>query len=155
MKTEDRIEKQRMLIEKLGTQFDKEGFQPTAGRLLGLLMVMDKEQFTFDEIVEELGISKSSASVAIKNLELRGNLEYITMPGDRKRYFRIKARNPFDLIDDFTGKMMNFKQMSELIIALKADENSRNALFFKNLIKMIDFVLGHMDELKERYSEIK
>ena len=153
MKTEERIEKQRLLIEEIGKNFDKEGFQPIAGRILALLMVMDKEQYTFEEIVAELGISKSSASVALKNLEMRGNVDYITIPGDRKRYFRMKTLEPFALIDDFTKKMTGFKIMQSHILELKADPNSRNSIFFKDLSKMIDFVLGHMDELKTRYQQ--
>lgn len=155
MKTEERVAKQRLLIEEIGRNFDKEGFQPIAGRILALLMVMDKEQFTFEEIVAELGISKSSASVALKNLELRGNVEYITVPGDRKRYFRMRTLEPFALIDDFTNKMKGFKYMQNQILKLKADPNSRNACFFKEISKMIDFVLGHMDELKDRYEQLK
>ena len=155
MKTEERIEKQRLLIEEIGKNFDKEGFQPIAGRILGLLMVMDKEQYTFEEIVAELEISKSSASVALKNLELRGNVEYITIPGDRKRYFRMRTLEPFALIDDFTKKMAGFKHMQSQILELKADPNSRNSIFFRDLSRMIDFVLSHMDELKDRYEKHK
>ncbi len=68
MTSEERLQKQKELIESLGRYYDKQGFQPIAGRLLGMLIVMDKEMFTFDEIVEELKISKSSASNAIKTL---------------------------------------------------------------------------------------
>jgi len=152
MKTEERIEKQRQLIEELGTHFDKQGFQPTAGRILGLLMVRDKEEFSFEEIVIELGISKSSASVALKNLELRENIEYVTHPGDRKRYFRIKTLKPFALIDDFGKKLLFFKELQSRILALKADPNSRNAVFFKDLTNMIDFFLENMDAIREEYS---
>ena len=155
MKTEERIEKQRLLIEVVGKNFDKEGFRPIAGRILGLLMVMDKEQYTFEEIVAELGISKSSASVALKNLEVRDNVEYITLPGDRKRYFRMKTMEPFALIDGFTKKMDGFKALQTEILKLKADPNSRNSVFFRDLSHMIDFVLGHMDELKIRYEALK
>jgi DNA-binding transcriptional regulator GbsR (MarR family) len=155
MKTEDRIQKQRLLVEEIGLGMDKEGFPRISGRILALLMVMDKEQYTFDEIVEELGISKSSASVALKNLELRGNVEYITHPGDRKRYFRIKAKDPFVMIDDFSEKLKQFQTLQAKIISLKADQESRNAKFFKELNEIIEFVLSHTDELKTQYKKIK
>ena len=70
MNSEERLKKQKELVEEIGRHFDKEGLQPIAGRIVGLLMVMDKEQFTFEEITEELQISKSSASTALKNLEI-------------------------------------------------------------------------------------
>ncbi len=155
MKTEERIQKQRLLVEEIGLGMDKEGFPRISGRILALLMVMDQEEYTFDEIVEELEISKSSASVALRNLEIRGNVEYITHPGDRKRYFRIKARDPFVLIDDFTQKLKQFQMLQANILALKADKGSRNALFFMELNKIIEFVLSHTDELKEGYAKLK
>ena len=151
MKTEQRIERQRQLVEELGTHFDKQGFQPTAGRILGLLMIMDKEEFSFEEIVEELEISKSSASVALKNLELREAIEYVTYPGDRKRYFRIKTLEPFALIDDFASKMNYFRIMQTKILELKANPNSRNSLFYKELIKMLNFFLENIDEMKKEF----
>ena len=42
MNTQERIDKQKDLIEEIGMYFDKEGLQPIAGRILGLLIVMDK-----------------------------------------------------------------------------------------------------------------
>lgn len=151
MKTADRVQRQRMLVEEIGRSFDKQGFSPIAGRILGLLMVMDQEQFTFDEIVDALQISKSSASVALRNLELRGNVEYVTLPGDRKRYFRIKTLDPFDLIKDLTQRMVDYRDLQEKILELKADKASRNARFFMELRRMIDFIVNNLEELKEQY----
>lgn len=153
MKTEERVQQQRLLVEEVGRYFDKQGFQPIAGRVLGLLMVMDREQYTFEEITEELDISKSSASIALKNLEIRGNIEYITLPGDRKRYFRIKIMDPFALIDDFANKMGAFKHMHDQILNLKADKNSRASTFISELNRMIEFFLGHMEELRDLYQK--
>lgn len=145
----ERLKKQRELIEEMGRHYDKEGFQPIAGRILGLLMVMDKEQFTFDEIIEELKISKSSASNALKNLEIRENIEYVTLPGDRKRYFRIKTQNRFNLVEDFEKKMNGAMKLFNRIIELKEDKNSKNALFFKDLNNMLEFILLKMKEYME------
>lgn len=149
MNTEERIKKQRELIEKIGLYFDKEGFQPIAGRILGLLMVMDKEQYTFDEIVEELQISKSSASNALKNLEIREDIEYITQPGDRKRYFQIRKQDKYTLINGFEKKMRQSMDMFDCILSLKADKNSSNAIFLKEMKDTMEFVLTQLNKLIE------
>ena len=114
-------------------------------------MVMDKEQFTFDEITEELQISKSSASNALKNLEIRGTIEYITMPGDRKRYFRIKRQDTNSLFEDMKSKMKDLKLLLEYIIELKADKNSENSKIFKEYNSLIEIALGTFDEILERF----
>lgn len=144
MITEERIKKQRELVEKIGMHFDKEGYQPIAGRVLGLLMVMDKERYTFDEIVEELQISKSSASTALKNLELRKSIEYITFPGDRKRYFQLRKQDRFTLIQDFEEKMKHMVEMFEYIISLKADKESSNAVFMTDMVALTQYLLEQL-----------
>lgn len=153
MTTEERIKKQKGLVEEIGRYFDKEGLQPIAGRVLGLLMVMDKEQYTFEEIVEELQISKSSASNTLKNLDIRGEIEYVTLPGDRKRYFQLKKKNTFALIEDFENKMNCWKDLLDNISALKADKNANNVQYFSAFILMIDFFLGKIKILKSEFEK--
>lgn len=153
MKTEERIQKQREIIETIGRYFDREGFQPIAGRILGLLMVMDKEQFTFDEIVEELQISKSSASNALRNLEIRGQVEYITISGDRKRYFRLKRQDAFAMIKQFEEKMRMMIDLLEKIISLKADPDCPNCEIYKTLIGINGYILEKLEEYKKNYFE--
>lgn len=151
MKTEERIEKQRELIEEVGRFFDREGLQPVAGRIIGLLMVMDKELYTFEEITEELSISKSSASIALRNLEIRGAIEYITIPGDRKRYFRSRIKDPFSMIDQFAARMIMFQEMASRILELKADKKTRNATFLSEMSHMLEFFTAQIDQLKRQY----
>jgi DNA-binding transcriptional regulator GbsR (MarR family) len=151
MTTEERIRQQKEMIETLGKLYDKEGFQPIAGRILGLLLIMDKEQFTFDEIVEELKISKSSASNALRMLEIQDVIEYITKAGDRKRYFQIKKPDKFSLINDHEAKLRKTSEYLQTILELKADKNSGNAILLENMISMINFFLSKFEELKKEY----
>ena len=86
MEGSERLQMQRELIEFIGRNSEKdEGIQPVAARIMALLMVMDKEEYLFDEIVTEMQISKGAVSTSLKNLELRGIVEYVTHPGDRKK----------------------------------------------------------------------
>ncbi|MEA2105551.1 MAG: MarR family transcriptional regulator [Bacteroidota bacterium] len=151
MKNEERVQKQKELIEEIGIYFDKEGFQPIAGRILALLMVMDKERFTFDEIVEELKISKSSASITLRNLEMRGDIEYITLPGERKRYFQINRKDTFSVIDEFEKKILKTKDVLSYVLELKEDQNSPNAVFFKELRDITELLLSSFEKCKEEY----
>ena len=98
MTPEERKNKQKTLVEEIGKYYVKQGIQPVASRIIALLMVMDKEQYTFDEIVEELNISKGAASNALKILDIIKAIDYTTFPGDRKRYFHLKRLNKFALM---------------------------------------------------------
>lgn len=151
MEESERIKKQKELIERIGRQNEREGFQPVTARILGLLMVMDKEEYTFEEIVQEMQISKSSASNALKNLELRGVIEYVTYPGDRKRYFRFVAGDLNEIIDDIEKKIQTNLDIVQKIIELKKDPNSRNVKFLKNVTEGMKFFVEHLDMLKAEY----
>ncbi|MBN1183120.1 MAG: MarR family transcriptional regulator [Bacteroidales bacterium] len=151
MTSEERIRQQKELVEALGRMYEKEGLQPCAGRIIGLLLIMDKEQFTFDEIVEELQISKGSASNGLRLLEIKGLIEYITKPGDRKRYFQVKQPDKFSTMNDHQTKLKMTSEYLQAVLDLKADKNSKNSLLLKEVIKMIDFFLGKFEILKEEY----
>ncbi len=151
MTTEERIRRQKEMVEMTGRFFDKKGLQPSAGRIIGLLTVMDKEQFTFDEIVEELKISKSSASIALRFLELSNKIEYITLAGDRKRYFRIKKLDKFSLFDELKESIEGTRKYLQSALELKADKNSGNAVNLREYIHVIDFFSRKFEELKMEY----
>ncbi|NBA87835.1 MarR family transcriptional regulator [Emticicia sp. CRIBPO] len=88
MSTVKITEEQLQLVEKLGLVFEGPGLQPAAARVAALLVVSDTLELTFDDIREILNLSKSATSNAINLLLNVHRIEYITKPGDRKRYFR-------------------------------------------------------------------
>lgn len=153
MEDSERIKKQKELIEQIGRENEREGFQPVPARILGLLMVMDKEEYTFEEIVEEMQISKSSASTALKNLEIRGIIEYITYPGDRKRYFRFVSGEIDGLVNEMENKLKRNLIIINQIIELKKDPNSRNSNFLRTISKGMEFFIKNLDELKIAYKK--
>ncbi len=151
MEETERLHKQKELIERIGRQNEKEGYQPVTARILGLLMVMDKEEFTFDEIVREMKISKSSASIALKNLEIRNMIEYVTYPGDRKRYFRMVSVDVHEMLDEFEKQMVQKMDIIKEIINLKKNKESKNAVFLQNVMEGMDYFLQHVDRFRQEY----
>ena len=114
-------------------------------------MVMDREEFTFEEIVEEVKISKSSASVALRNLELRGVVEYVTYPGDRKKYYRLSTMDLESTLEEIEKKVVRSMDLIEQIIELKEDKNSRSVDFMRKVSKGMVFFLNHMKKFKKTY----
>lgn len=84
---------QKDLIEKFGVQMERSGYSPAESRIIGLLAVSDIHELTFDEIYGTLHISKGAASNVINRLLEIEHIEYITRPGDRRRYFRLAMNN--------------------------------------------------------------
>lgn len=155
MTTEDRIKRQKDMVEMAGRFYDKKGLQPVAGRIMGLLMIMDKEKYTFDEIVEELKISKSSVSNALRILEIADYIEYTTISGDRKRYFQIKKLDKYALINEHYKTLSGTRDFLKTVLDLKADKNSENAVFIKNLLDMLNYFLDQFNDMREEYEKKK
>lgn len=153
MENSERIAKQKELIEAIGRYLDKQGNPPVAGRILGLLMVMDKEEYSFDEIVEEMQISKSTASNALKYLELRNSIEYITYQGDRKRYFRISLSDINFIIEETKQKFASYAEFLDEVVSLKKNQNSKNAVICKKISDGAKFFLSKIDEFKNQLEE--
>lgn len=98
-------EKQKELVEKAGVNFEKDGMSPAAARTLSLLMVSDDTELTFEAIHQTLNMSKSAASNAINLLLVAKRIEYITKPGDRKRYFRTRITQLESIYEDLFKDM--------------------------------------------------
>lgn len=152
---EDKRKQQKLLVEEMGRHFEKEGMQPIAARIFALLTVSDQEEMTFDQIVEELKISKSSASNALKLLELREMIEYVTYTGDRKRYFRVRTKEVFSMIRDFEKKLSFILGLNQKIIQLKEDKDSRVTSFLDDINDMILYFQKNLNSFKQGYTKIK
>ncbi|MDN3673380.1 hypothetical protein QWY99_09985 [Flavobacterium branchiarum] len=95
------------LIELFGIHFESVYHLPPLGsRILGLLIVEAcKEGLTFEQIVEKVGASKSSVSTNLNFLLKMGKIDYYTLHGDRKKYFR-----PFP----FSERFANYLKIIEI-----------------------------------------
>ena len=79
------------IIERLGVYFEKEkNSPPLAARILATLISNGNKGTTFDQLVNDLGASKSTISTHLTNLEHNNSITYYTKCGDRKRYYILK-----------------------------------------------------------------
>lgn len=74
-------------IEELGLSVEEDGMPRIAGRILGLLLVHEGP-FRFDELADQLQVSRGSVSINTRLLEQMGLIERFTVPGDRRDLFR-------------------------------------------------------------------
>lgn len=128
---------QKALIEKAGIIYEKEGLQPAASRILALLMVADNPELTFDEIREALNLSKSATSTAINLLITINRIEYITNPGERKRYFRLKIGN---WKENFMDKIEGLVVINTLFREILNQRSKNTKEFNKSLAEVISFM---------------
>lgn len=80
----------KKLVEKLGAYLEDENqIPPLAARIIAYLIIQHDSGITFDQLVKDLGASKSTISTHLTNLIAQQRVEYFTKTGDRKRYYII------------------------------------------------------------------
>lgn len=146
-------EKQRELIEEIGIYHENNGFQPAVARVLGLLLVSDKPELTFDEISETLNISKSATSNALNMLLNTGHMEYTTFSGDRKRYFRINSSNWRDLFNKKMNDLGGLNDMLKRVLDVRKRENPAYDLKLKGFISFLDYLKNQLPFLIEQWEK--
>lgn len=148
-------EEQKQLIEEFGLFNEKVGRTPAAARIIALLTIADRVELTFDEIRENLSLSKSATSIAINNLLNGERIDYITKHGDRKRYFRIKIHLWEDKIKKDMESFQYLTQLLKRILMIRNVETTK----FNNELKFIISFLEHFNEelpkLFEKWHENK
>lgn len=82
------------VIERMALFFERDGLPRIAGRVLGYLL-LSPEPRSLDDLADALQVSKSSASTDARRLERMGTVERVTIPGDRRDYYRIAADLPY------------------------------------------------------------
>ena len=78
---------QQRFVESLGLYFEQYQLSRIGGRLLGLLTLLGGP-LTLDQMAGALGVSRASVSTNIRILVTLGIADHISLPGDRRDYYR-------------------------------------------------------------------
>ena len=144
-------EKQKQLVERVGVAHEREGLPPAVARILGLLLVADETEHTFEEIQAELGLSKSAVSNALNFLLMSKSIEYITRPGDRKRYFRSALHIWPDHLSVKLKGMLEIKAVLSEILAQRTADTEEFNLHFAELIDFMGFMNSEIPKLIDQW----
>lgn len=129
-------DRKKEIIERIGVYYEKKGLQPVVGRIMGLLLVAEPAEATFEEIQEELQISKSAVSTALTFLQAKETVEYTTKPGERRRYFKLRMRDWKTELKKEFDEVLDMESLINEIIELKENKKSE---FCCSLLEMKDF----------------
>jgi DNA-binding transcriptional regulator GbsR (MarR family) len=148
-------QKQKELIEKFGVYVERGGATPAQSRIMALLLVSDQTELAFDEIHKALQISKSAASNAINALLGAERIEYITRPGDRKRYFRSRIGQWENDFDSKFNKLLEVSQLMKEILQQRPASTREFNNSLKKIIDFMEFLQGELPELHKKWKKLK
>lgn len=148
------INERSAFVEETGILFESMGMTRMAGRILGFLMVTDKEMVSFDELTQVLQASKSSISTNVKALIQIKFIKPVTNPGERKTYYMLS--HDISWSDIFNSKL---KELNSLIsvfnkaLSLRANKNDKPAQWVDKAMEFYEWMGKEFPKLMEKWEE--
>jgi DNA-binding transcriptional regulator GbsR (MarR family) len=103
------------VIEDFGLYFEQYGLPRILGRIYGLLLITDRPALGLDEMAEQLNISKASASTTARQLQIFTLIEKVSLPGDRRDYYRVYGDSPDAHVNYLRNSLSKSLEFSGLI----------------------------------------
>lgn len=100
-------------IEEVGLLFELVGFPRMAGRIFGWLLISKPPHQSLSELADILQASKGSLSTMTRLLIQIGLIERISLPGQRRDYFRIKLNAWSQMAEQRLAQIIAFRQLAE------------------------------------------
>jgi DNA-binding transcriptional regulator GbsR (MarR family) len=111
-------------VEEVGLLFETVGFPRMAGRVFGWLLISNPPHQSPGELAEVLQASKGSISTMTRLLEQLGLIERMSLPGQRRDYFRIKLNAWSELSKRRMDQITAFRKLAERGLTLLQAEPS-------------------------------
>jgi len=148
-------EAKKRLVEKLGVFFEGQGRTPAEARIIGLFLVADQIEMTLEDIQQTLSISKSAVSNAINILLLTQQIDYMTKPGDRKKYYKSKIEQWMTHVEQHIEKSVEGKALLKEALEQRIKTTKTFNTALKDMIDFMDFVQSQHKELFMKWKKLR
>lgn len=146
---------QQELIEEIGVFHEQRGMQPLMGRILGLLLVLEEAEATFDEIVAYLQVSKSAVSTALNFMQVKKLVVYRTKPGERKRYFYLTIQDWEKEIHTELREVVKIKGILEQVRISRGNTKPEVNESIKEICNFLDYFNSQIPKLFDTYKKMR
>jgi DNA-binding transcriptional regulator GbsR (MarR family) len=100
-------------VEEAGLLFEMAGMPRMAGRVFGWLLISTPPHQSPGELADVLQASKGSISTMTRLLMQIGLIERLSLPGQRRDYFRIKLNAWSEMTKQRTAQFSAFRDLAE------------------------------------------
>lgn len=138
---------QSAYLEEFALFFEQLGLTRAAGRIFAYLLIAPKEFISFQDFDDALHMSRGSLSMTLKSLEQLNFVEKVSLPGDRKTYYRFRE-NAFDALMAKRNQMlMLFADKLNKGLALRANPTDEPSQRIRHMSEFFVWLTQQMDEL--------
>lgn len=109
-------------VEEVGLYFEQTGLSRMAGRIIGWLLVCDPPEQSAADLAAVLRASKGSISTTTRSLVQGRLIARVSLPGDRRDYFRIRDDGWAERLRAGMTMVTTFRQLVERGLLLVGDD---------------------------------
>ena len=142
---------ERHFIEDFGLYTEQLGFPRMAGRILGWLLISDPPHQSAGQLGEMLGASKGSVSGMTRLLIQIGLVELVSLPGERRDYYRISSNAWANSLKERLEQAHAFRRLAEEGLALLKGSNPQRLLRLEEMQSLYALLEGELPKLLERW----
>lgn len=150
---EQRQFEQKHFIEEVGLLFEMVGLPRMAGRVFGWLLISNPPYQSPGELAAVLQASKGSISTMTRLLVQIGLIERISLPGQRRDYFRIKLDAWSELTKQRMAQITAFRRLAERGLELLHDEEPNLRRRLEEMRDMHAFCERELPLMIERWEQ--
>jgi DNA-binding transcriptional regulator GbsR (MarR family) len=141
----------KRFIEEVGLLFELAGLPRMAGRILGWLLISNPPHQSTGELAEVLQASKGSISTMTRLLIQAGLVERVSLPGERRDFFRIKLGAWSALIKQRVAQITAIRQVAERGLQLLEENPPEQQQRLKEMHDIHAFFERQFPKLIERW----
>ncbi len=146
-------EEERKYVEKVGLYFEQLTLPRMAGRIFGWLLISETPEVSMGELVEALQASKSSISSMARLLIQIKLVELVSLPGERRDYYRIHSDAWANSLQDRLEQAHAFRQLAERGLALLAGAGAERRLRLEEMRSLYALLEREIPRLLEGWEE--
>lgn len=135
-------------IDKFGIYFADIGLNKTFGRLFGFFMTTT-EPVSMGQLVDQLKISKSTASIELRRLLTMGFIEKILLPDQRADFYQL-TKNIWSA--NFAQKIQSIKNLRAIIDEIPKG-TLKKCVHLQEMADYCEFAEAELGLLLKKYTE--
>ncbi|HVN54537.1 MAG TPA: MarR family transcriptional regulator [Anaerolineaceae bacterium] len=138
-------------VEKVGRYFEQLTLPRMAGRIFGWLLISETPLVSANELVDVLQASKSSISSMTRLLIQIDLVELVSLPGDRRDYYRVAANAWASSLRARLAQAQAFRLLAEEGLALLAGSDPERRLRLEEMRGLYAMLEAEIPKLLERW----
>ncbi|HEX6230935.1 MAG TPA: MarR family transcriptional regulator [Actinomycetota bacterium] len=144
---------ERRFVEDLGVFFESTGQPRMAGRVFAALLLADPPEMSAADLAEYLTVSSGSISMTTRELIRLGLVERVSVPGERRDYFRANVGALPQLLRERLGVVSRMHELMERGEELAKGKDPQVRRRLEEIHAFYEFFEGELEQVLARWDE--